>query len=129
MQAASSRSPPAEAAGSLSLGGDLTICRLGYGAMGLTGPGVWGPPVDRKAALQVLRRAVDLGITFIDAADSYGPGGLGTDHCRGGPPLSKGFSRSNKGGMRAIRSERLAGERAPEASKVLLRSKPSAPQD
>jgi aryl-alcohol dehydrogenase-like predicted oxidoreductase len=55
------------------IGGDLTVNRLGYGAMQLTGPGVWGEPADRTGAIAVLRRAVELGVTFIDTADSYGP--------------------------------------------------------
>ncbi|MEU2929486.1 aldo/keto reductase [Streptomyces sp. NPDC007251] len=59
---------------SLTIGGDLTVGRLGFGAMRLTGPGVWGPPADVPGALKVARRAVELGITFIDTADSYGPG-------------------------------------------------------
>jgi pyridoxine 4-dehydrogenase len=64
----------ASLAGSVSLGGQLSVHRLGYGAMRLTGDGIWGPPKDRKAALAVLRRAVELGVNFIDTADSYGPG-------------------------------------------------------
>ncbi|CAL9392538.1 Pyridoxine 4-dehydrogenase [Actinosynnema sp. ALI-1.44] len=56
-----------------SLGGDLTVNRLGYGAMRLTGEGIWGYPADRDNAIAVLRRAVELGINFIDTADSYGP--------------------------------------------------------
>jgi pyridoxine 4-dehydrogenase len=60
-------------AGTVSLGNEISVHRLGYGAMRLTGPGIWGPPKDRKAALAVLRRAVELGINFIDTADSYGP--------------------------------------------------------
>jgi len=63
----------ASVAGSLSLGRELSVHRLGYGAMRLTGPGIWGPPKDRKGALAVLRRAVELGVNFIDTADSYGP--------------------------------------------------------
>lgn len=55
------------------LGGDLTVHRLGYGAMQITGDGVWGPPADREGALAVLRAAVDQGVDFIDTADSYGP--------------------------------------------------------
>jgi aryl-alcohol dehydrogenase-like predicted oxidoreductase len=58
----------------LTLGGDLTVRRLGFGAMRLTGPGTWGEPADPAAARQVLRRAVELGVNFIDTADSYGPG-------------------------------------------------------
>jgi pyridoxine 4-dehydrogenase len=57
----------------LTLGGDLEVHRLGFGAMRITGQGVWGPPADRDAALAVLRRAVALGVDLIDTADSYGP--------------------------------------------------------
>ena len=60
-------------AGTVELGRELTVHRLGYGAMRLTGAGVWGPPKDRSGALAVLRRAVELGVNFIDTADSYGP--------------------------------------------------------
>jgi pyridoxine 4-dehydrogenase len=63
----------ASAAGEVSLGGELSVHRLGYGAMRLTGEGIWGPPKDRKGALAVLRRAVELDVNFIDTADSYGP--------------------------------------------------------
>jgi pyridoxine 4-dehydrogenase len=60
-------------AGTVALGNEISVNRLGYGAMRLTGSGIWGPPKDRKAALAVLRRAVELGVNFIDTADSYGP--------------------------------------------------------
>ena len=60
-------------AGDISLGGEISVHRLGFGAMRLTGEGIWGPPEDRKRALGVLRRAVELDINFIDTADSYGP--------------------------------------------------------
>jgi pyridoxine 4-dehydrogenase len=60
-------------AGTVSLGNEISVNRLGYGAMRLTGPGIWGLPKDRKGALAVLRRAVELGVNFIDTADSYGP--------------------------------------------------------
>ncbi len=60
-------------AGTVELGRELTVHRLGYGAMRLTGAGVWGPPKDRSGALAVLRRALELGVNFIDTADSYGP--------------------------------------------------------
>jgi pyridoxine 4-dehydrogenase len=63
----------ARLAGDVSLGGEISVHRLGFGAMRLTGEGIWGPPKDRKAALAVLRRAVELEINFIDTADSYGP--------------------------------------------------------
>lgn len=64
---------PADASGTFALGGDLPVNRLGFGAMQLTGPGVWGEPKDRDEAVRVLRRTVELGVNFIDTADSYGP--------------------------------------------------------
>lgn len=64
---------PAAASGTVSLGGELTVRRLGFGAMRLTGEGIWGSPKDPAAALAVLRRAVELGVNFIDTANSYGP--------------------------------------------------------
>ena len=63
----------AAAAGTVTLGADLTVNRLGYGAMRITGKGIWGPPEDKPAALATLRRAVELGVNYIDTADSYGP--------------------------------------------------------
>ncbi len=66
-------STPAAAAGELTLGGDLTVRRMGFGSMRLTGDGVWGDPPDREEAKDVLRRAVELGVNLIDTADSYGP--------------------------------------------------------
>jgi aryl-alcohol dehydrogenase-like predicted oxidoreductase len=60
-------------AGTTDVGGDLTVNRLGFGAMRITGEGIWGPPADRDAAKAVLRRAVEQGVNFIDTADSYGP--------------------------------------------------------
>jgi len=64
----------ASAAGTFSIGGDLTVNRLGFGAMRITGKGIWGPPADKAGALATLRRAVELGVNLIDTADSYGPG-------------------------------------------------------
>jgi pyridoxine 4-dehydrogenase len=66
-------STTATESGTFQLGGDLPVVRLGYGTMQLPGEGVWGPPKDHDSALAVLRRAVELGITFFDTADSYGP--------------------------------------------------------
>jgi aryl-alcohol dehydrogenase-like predicted oxidoreductase len=67
------RSLSVAAGGTVSLGGELPVNRLGFGAMRITGEGIWGPPKDRMAAIAVLRRAVELGVNFIDTADSYGP--------------------------------------------------------
>ena len=64
---------PAAQAGTITLGGDLTVNRMGFGAMRITGSGIWGPPDNVEGALATLRRAVELGINFIDTADSYGP--------------------------------------------------------
>jgi aryl-alcohol dehydrogenase-like predicted oxidoreductase len=67
------RSITAAAAGTFAIGGDLTVNRLAFGSMRITGPGIWGPPADKPAALATLRRAVELGVNLIDTADSYGP--------------------------------------------------------
>lgn len=64
---------PASAAGTITLGGELHVNRMAFGAMRLTGPGIWGPPRDEPEARRVLRRAVELDVDFIDTADSYGP--------------------------------------------------------
>ena len=64
---------PVHASGTFALGGDLPVHRLGYGAMRITGPGIWGQPADPEQAKAVLRRAVELGVDLIDTADSYGP--------------------------------------------------------
>jgi pyridoxine 4-dehydrogenase len=73
MSTVTSQKPSASAAGTITLGGELTVNRMGYGAMRITGDGIWGPPKDHDGAIRVLRRAVELGINFIDTADSYGP--------------------------------------------------------
>ncbi|GHO96875.1 oxidoreductase [Reticulibacter mediterranei] len=68
-----SNQPPAAASGTFTLGNELTVRRMGFGAMRITGPGIWGEPADKPTALAVLRRAIELGVNFIDTADSYGP--------------------------------------------------------
>ena len=65
--------PNAAAAGTINIGGDLTVNRIGFGAMRITGDGIWGPPTDRERAKAALRRVVELEVNFIDTADSYGP--------------------------------------------------------
>ena len=64
----------AAASGVFTIGGDLTVNRMGYGAMRITGQGVWGLPADKSAAFATLRRTIELGVNLIDTADSYGPG-------------------------------------------------------
>lgn len=73
MPVSASASTPAHASGTFDLGGGLTVHRLGFGAMRITGKGIWGPPEDHDESVRVLKRAVELGIDLIDTADSYGP--------------------------------------------------------
>ena len=88
----------AAAAGTLTLGGEVTVNRLGFGAMRLTGPGIWGPPKDRQAAIAVLRRAVELDVNFVDTADSYGPRVSEELIAEALHPYPKGFVIATKGG-------------------------------
>jgi len=85
--------------GTLTIGGDLTVHRLGFGAMRITGPGVWGEPRDREEARRVLRRAVELGINFIDTADSYGPSVSEEIIAEALYPYSQGLAIATKGGL------------------------------
>jgi pyridoxine 4-dehydrogenase len=88
----------ATAAGTFTLGGEVTVNRLGFGAMRLTGPGIWGPPKDRQAAVAVLRRAVELDVNFVDTADSYGPAVSEELIAEALYPYPKGFVIATKGG-------------------------------
>lgn len=88
----------AKLAGQVSLGGELSVNRLGFGAMRLTGEGVWGPPKDRNKALAVLRRAVELDVNFIDTADSYGPNVSEELIAEALFPYPKGLVIATKGG-------------------------------
>src|SRR5450759_3486866 len=90
---------PAEAAGMFTIGGDLPVCRLGFGAMRITGEGIWGPPADREEALAVLRRALELGINLIDTADSYGPDVSETLIAEALYPYPKDLVIATKGGL------------------------------
>jgi pyridoxine 4-dehydrogenase len=92
----------AAAAGTFAIGGELTVNRLGFGAMRITGDGIWGPPDDPDGARAVLRRAVELGIDFIDTADSYGPHvseELIGEALRGGRGYPEGLVIATKGGL------------------------------
>ncbi|WP_437691730.1 aldo/keto reductase [Sorangium sp. So ce176] len=82
-----------------NLGGGLPVNRMGYGAMYLTGPGYWGPPADPEAAIRLLRRAVDLGVNFIDTADAYGPDTNEQIIRRALHPYPKGLVITTKGGL------------------------------
>ncbi len=92
----------ADAAGTIELGGDLTVTRLGYGAMRITGKGIWGPPADRAAAIRTLKRAVELGVNFIDTADSYGPNVSEDLIGEALAPYSKGVVVATKGGWERV---------------------------
>jgi len=89
----------AAVAGMIDVGGDLTAARLGYGAMRITGPGVWGEPPDRDRARAAPRRAVDLGVTFIDTADAYGPEVSERLIARDAVPVSEELVIAIKGGL------------------------------
>jgi pyridoxine 4-dehydrogenase len=81
------------------IGGDLPVNRMGFGAMQLTGPGVWGPPADPASARAVLRRAVELGVNFIDTADVYGPGDNERLICEALAPYPGDLVIATKGGL------------------------------
>src|SRR5579875_77748 len=90
---------PATASGTFTIGGDLTVYRLGFGAMRLTGPGIWGPPKDKQECIAVLRRAVELGVNFIDTADSYGPNVSEELIAEALYPYPQGLVIATKGGL------------------------------
>lgn len=94
-----SNSLDASTAGTVTLGGEVTVNRLGFGAMRITGRGIWGEPADRNNALRVLRRAVELGINFIDTADSYGPGTSESLIAEALHPYPPGLVIATKGGL------------------------------
>jgi len=91
--------PPAAAAGTVTIGGDLRVNRLGFGAMRITGPGIWGEPKDDGEARRVLRRAVDLGVNFIDTADAYGPEVSERLIAEALSPYPRGLVIATKGGL------------------------------
>jgi pyridoxine 4-dehydrogenase len=91
--------PLAAAAGTITIGDDLTVNRMGFGAMRLTGRGIWGPPADRPEAVRVLRRAIELGVDFIDTADSYGPEVSEEIIAEALHPYPKGLVIATKGGF------------------------------
>jgi len=91
--------PPAAAAGTLRIGGDLNVNRLGFGAMRITGQGIWGEPPDAAEARRVLRRAVELGVDFIDTADAYGPEVSERLIAEALHPYPRGLVIATKGGL------------------------------
>src|SRR5687767_15132591 len=89
----------AQQSGTFLIGGDLPVHRLGFGAMRITGPGVWGPPRDEAEAIAVLRRAVELGVNFIDTAESYDPQVSEELIARALHPYADGLVIATKGGF------------------------------
>jgi pyridoxine 4-dehydrogenase len=90
---------PATASGTFTIGGDLTVYRFGFGAMRLTGPGIWGPPADKQEAIDVLHRALELGVNLVDTADSYGPGVSESLIAEALYPYPKDLVIATKGGL------------------------------
>jgi pyridoxine 4-dehydrogenase len=103
----------ASAAGTIQLG-DLTVNRMGYGAMRITGKGVWGPPENRAAALQTLRRAVELGVNLIDTADSYGPNVSEELIAEALAPYPPGLVVATKGGWERVGPGRWTHNASPK---------------
>ena len=109
-----SKEVSAKLAGEVSLGGKLKVHRLGYGAMRLTGEGIFGPPKDKKAALAVLRRAAELGVNFIDTADSYGPSVDEELIAEALYPYPKGLVIATKGGWNRPGPNQWTHDASPE---------------
>ena len=107
--------------------GDLSVGRLGFGAMRITGRGVWGPPADRAAAVRLLRRAVELGVTFIDTADSYGPGVSEELIAEALAPYRDGLVIATKGGLTRPGPGEWRRDGRPAHLRARLRGEPQAP--
>jgi pyridoxine 4-dehydrogenase len=105
---------PAAAGGSVHLGGELRVSRMAFGAMRLTGPGIWGEPTDRGEAVRVLRRAVELGVNFIDTADSYGPHVAEEIIAEALYPYPDGLILATKGGLERPGPDRWTPNGRPE---------------
>jgi len=100
--------------GTFSLGGELTVNRLGFGAMRITGDGIWGPPKNHAGALAVLRRAVELGVNFIDTADSYGPNVSEELIAEALAPYPQGLVVTTKGGWTRLGPGYWSHDASPE---------------
>ncbi len=103
-----------------TIGGDLTVRRMGYGAMRITGDGIWGPPKDRAEAIRVLKRAVELGVDFIDTADSYGPHISEELIAEALHPYPKGLIIATKGGLTRTGPNQWPVNASPEHLKAAL---------
>ena len=114
------RRKPAAAAGTLWLGGDLEVARMGFGAMRLTGEGIWGEPADAKTCRAVLRRALELGVNFIDTADSYGPAVSERLIAEALHPYPRGLTVATKGGLTRPGPNRWVPDGRPEHLRAAL---------
>jgi aryl-alcohol dehydrogenase-like predicted oxidoreductase len=113
-RAAKPSGQPAEAAGTFLVGGDLPVRRMGFGAMRVTGPGIWGDPPDPAGARKLLRRAVDLGVNLIDTADAYGPEVSERLICEALHPYPKDLVIATKGGLTRPTQDRWDHDARPE---------------
>ncbi len=107
-------SSPAAAAGTIVIGGDMTVNRMGFGAMRVTGPGIWGDPADPAEARRVLQRAVELGVNFIDTADAYGPAVNESLIAAALRPYPNGLVIATKGGIVRPSQEQWERDGRPE---------------
>src|SRR5256886_7317729 len=114
LRAGSPQAPTAAAAGTLKIGGDLVVNRLGFGAMRITGRGIWGEPKDVAEARRVLRRAVELGVDLIDTADSYGPEVSERLIAEALHPYPRGLVIATKGGLTRTRTGAWPSDARPE---------------
>jgi pyridoxine 4-dehydrogenase len=105
---------PATESGTFTIGGDLTVYRLGFGTMRLTGPGIWGPPTDKQEALAVLYHALDLGVNLLDTADSYGPEVAESLIAEALYPYPKDLVIATKGGLLRTGPHRWPADGRPE---------------
>jgi aryl-alcohol dehydrogenase-like predicted oxidoreductase len=110
----------ATAAGTITIGGDLTVARLGYGAMRITGQGIWGPPADHAESIAVLKRAVELGVTLIDTANSYGPEVSESLIAEALSPYPKNLVIATKGGYRRTGPNQWVPEGDPKHLRAAL---------
>jgi len=105
---------PALESGTVTIGGDLTVYRLGFGTMRLTGPGIWGPPADRQEAITVLHHALELGVNLLDTADSYGPEVAESLIAEALYPYPKDLVIATKGGLLRTGPNRWPADGRPE---------------
>lgn len=115
-------SRPAEASGIFTIGGDLNVYRLGFGAMHLTGPGIWGPPASKQEAIAVLHRALELGINLIDTADAYGPEVSESLIAEALYPYPQGLVIATKGGLVRPGPDQWVSDGRPEHLREALES-------